>query len=103
MTYIDKVGTVFYGGFSSVILWSPVLSDQYKHCSGHSVTTQACTVDGGSCGVLRSCGSLLLFFRQAIMNIKKMEWNLKLNITIFIHKKSISIIIYKIAAIFARS
>ena len=51
-TNTNKDGNVFYSGFSSVILWSSVRRDWCKHCSGHSVATQACTVDDKNCVVL---------------------------------------------------
>ena len=37
------------------------LLERVKHCSDHSVTSQAYLISDGSCAVVQPCGSLLLF------------------------------------------
>ena len=49
-----------FGVFFSYSLWISLGSDWCKHCSGHSMNTEACTAGEGRCVVLRPWGSLVV-------------------------------------------
>ena len=98
-TSINTIGIVFYFGFSLVILWSYVWSDQCKHYSGHSGKTQTCTVDDGGCLVLWSCGSLLLFMlwmcnQMWVLSLTKYQQCYSMQLTTFDWTRTSVIFLY---------